>query len=347
MKGLCNLLTEIIDMLKRVMYIPYYFKKLDRVKFNRFFTYVKKNYNYSGLRLWKDILVSALKYNISLLDYFYFRFFELNKIQRKEYAGTGYMYEYQLVMNPKVHRDILENKILFNTQYAQFIKHKFWEKTVVLLSKGKRDEILSTQQKVILKSSNGQCGEGIQLIDITGINQTKFIELLNATGNDLIEEYIEQHDNLMRLSPSGLNTVRIFTQLSKENEVVILGARLRITNDSFVDNLAAGNIAAPIDLDTGKVYGKGVYSDITKEDVEKHPITGVSIVDFQIPYWKETLEMVTKAALLYPENRSVGWDVAVTNTGPELLEGNHNWCKLLWQLPVKKGLKKELENYII
>jgi hypothetical protein len=135
--------------------------------------------------------------------------------------------------------------------------------------------------------------------------------------------------------------------LSKENEVKFLGARLRITNDSFVDNLAAGNIAAAIDLDTGKVYGSGVYSDITKEDVEKHPITEVSIIGFQIPYWKETIEMVTKAALLHPENRSIGWDVAVTNNGPELLEGNHNWCKLLWQLPVKKGLKKELEKFII
>ena len=347
MNDRCNLLMEAINMLKRVIYIPYYFKKLDRAKFNRFFTYVKKNYKYSGFRLWKDILISVLKYNISLLDYFYFRFFELTKTQRREYAGTGYMYEYQLVMNPKAYRNILEDKILFNTQYAQFIKHKFWKKSEVLVNNEKIEEILSTQQKIILKSSNGQCGEGIQLIDISGMSQTKLIELLNATGNDLIEEYIEQHDDLMKLSPSGLNTVRIFTQLSKENEVKFLGARLRITNDSFVDNLAAGNIAAAIDLDTGKVYGSGVYSDITKEDVEKHPITEVSIIGFQIPYWKETIEMVTKAALLHPENRSIGWDVAVTNNGPELLEGNHNWCKLLWQLPVKKGLKKELEKFII
>ncbi len=49
--------------------------------------------------------------------------------------------------------------------------------------------------------------------------------------------------------------------------------------------------------------------------------------------------MVKEAALLYKEYKSIGWDVAITNNGSELLEGNHNWRKLLWQLPVKKGLK--------
>ena len=42
----------------------------------------------------------------------------------------------------------------------------------------------------------------------------------------------------------------------------------------------------------------------------------------------------------------LGWDVSITNDGPELLERNHDWCKLLWQLPVKKGLKQELIPYL-
>ena len=56
--------------------------------------------------------------------------------------------------------------------------------------------------------------------------------------------------------------------------------------------------------------------------------------------------MVKEAALLNKENRSSGWDVAITNKKPELMEGDHNWCKLLWQLPVKIGLRNKLEAYI-
>jgi len=85
---------------------------------------------------------------------------------------------------------------------------------------------------------------------------------------------------------------------------------------------------------------------ITKEGKTIHPVTGEAITGFAIPYWKEVVELAKNAALCTPENRSVGWDIAVTAEGPELIEGNHNWCKLLWQLPVKQGLKKELEKYL-
>jgi hypothetical protein len=36
----------------------------------------------------------------------------------------------------------------------------------------------------------------------------------------------------------------------------------------------------------------------------------------------------------------------VTEQGPGLIEGNHDWCKLVWQLPVNKGLKPILENHL-
>jgi len=108
---------------------------------------------------------------------------------------------------------------------------------------------------------------------------------------------------------------------------------------------SSGNLAAPVDMETGKVNGPGINSDITRTDEAIHPITGKAIEGFQIPFWPKALQMAKDAALHAPENRSVGWDIAITPTGPELIEGNHNWCKLLWQLPVKQGLKEMLGKY--
>ncbi len=147
------------------------------------------------------------------------------------------------------------------------------------------------------------------------------------------------------MSPAAVNTIRIFTQLDDQGNVDILGCRLRISINSPVDNMAAGNIAAPIDERTGCLSGPGVYSDITKEEEQFHPVTNVKITGFQIPFWEETLNMVKEAAVLHPQNGSIGWDVVVTEKGPGLIEGNHDWCKLLWQLPVKRGLKVMLKYY--
>ena len=40
---------------------------------------------------------------------------------------------------------------------------------------------------------------------------------------------------------------------------------------------------------------------------------------FQIPYWNQTLEMIKEASKVIPEVKTVGWDVAITKTGPELV----------------------------
>lgn len=329
--------------MKRALYFLYYLKQLDWHYFNKFRNYVKTNFGFNVS--WKEIWRDSLKYNISILEYFQFRFFEIPDNEKKNWAGTGFMYEYQLRMNPQGSREKLADKIRFHQVYEPFIRHR-WLSATDLRDSTRVNKFLSAHNKIVLKNAHGQCGRGITVMDTDTIKATDINRLLAESGNDYLESYIRQHDTLNKLSPSGLNTVRIITQLDRNNQVQILGARLRISVNSVVDNLAAGNLAAPIDIESGTVSGPAVYSDITKEAEEIHPVTGERIVDFRLPYWHETLELARRAALHDISNRSIGWDIAITNEGPELLEGNHDWCKLLWQLPVKQGLKKELINYL-
>lgn len=332
--------------MRKIVYFAYYLSQTDRAKFLGFLYFAAKERDRNQLLLIFDIIYSSFKYNISLLDYFYFRFYEKSHSERLEWAGSGYMYEYHLIMNPKRSRGILENKIEFLEKYADFVRHKHCTLKELELNQETAIDLLGNPSgKIVLKLSTGQVGAEVRVFDSLNFTPESLIIKMKDLGFDLAEEYIVQHPALMDLSPSGLNTVRIFTQLD-QGTVVFLGARLRVSVNSVVDNMGAGNLAAPVLMETGVVNGPAVYSDITRPAVSNHPVTGIAIEGFKIPFWPETLDMVTKAALLHPENKSIGWDIAITSSGPELVEGNHNWCKLLWQLPVKQGLKSMISKYI-
>ncbi len=331
---------------KRIVYLLYYFKQMNWSVFQKFLSFASAKQRRNKASIFLSMINDSLKYNVSPLEYFQFNFFEAKNEEKAKWAGTGYMFEYQLRMNPKSHRKILENKILFLKSYNEFISRKFIDINLLTKTPQVANKILNNKSgKIVIKMSTGQVGAEVKVISSTKMTPSTLIDTLNSNRYDLVEEFVEQHDDLMKLSPSGLNTVRIFTQLH-ENYIDLLGARLRISINSQVDNMAAGNIAAPIDIDTGVIFGPGVYSDITKQDEYIHPITKVPIQGFRLPHWEATIEMVKKAAMKHPENKSIGWDIAITPLGPELIEGNHNWCKLLWQLPVKKGLKEMLDKYV-
>lgn len=331
-------------MIKRLLYLGYYLKDFDRTKFQKFEQEALRS-GMTKTSLWADVLKASLTYNISLLDYFYFKFYKLSKAERETYAGTGYMYEYQLKMNPKSERDVLEDKILFLAKFKEFVIRKSATIAELKNNQNKIEELLHNPSgKLVAKGSKGQVGAEVKVIDAANYKADSLLKFMDDNKFDLLEEYVVQHHDIMAMSPSGLNTIRIFTQI-EEGKIHYLGARFRITINSTVDNMAAGNPAAPIDLKTGIVNGEAVFSDITREPISVHPVTGVKIVGFQVPFWKETLEMMEKAVFVAPKNRSVGWDIAISENGPELIEGNHNWCKLLWQLPAQKGLKAEIEHF--
>ena len=335
-----------MQFLKRLFYLFYYLKESDYKRIKVFLIYASSITGKTKLRLIIDSVYSVFRYNTALMDYFYFGFYKLNSLERSEWAGTGFMYEYQLKMNPKNSRGVLEDKLGFNEKFKSFVKRECFSLQSLQKNPGTIKILLNnTSGKIVLKDSFGQAGREIKILECKDINEEDLIRIMTESNYNLVEEYVVQHTDMMKLSPSGLNTVRIITQ-EENGKIDLLAARLRISINSDVDNMAAGNAASPVDLTSGKVTGPAVFSDITKAGIIIHPVTNVIIQDFQIPYWNEIKSMVREASLMMPENRSVGWDIAINSDGPLLIEGNHNWCKLLWQLPVKRGLKHELEKYL-
>lgn len=331
--------------MKKLLYLAYHLKNLDWKTLHKF---SQKAALDSGKGRWFLVLQSiaaSYSYLMTPLEFFQFHLYSAPKSEWNQWAGTSYMYEYQREMNPLSGRSVLSDKRIFLKEYASFVRHLFVGRGELEQDPQRALALIQASNKLVFKASDGQCGRGIEILDSAGMTPEQVMTTLDQGGNDMVEQFVEQHPDLQRLSPSGLNTLRIVTQVLEDGSAEILAARLRITINSSVDNMAAGNAAAEVNLETGKVVRAAVFSDITKEPIEVHPVTGTPIVGFEVPFFKESAAMALAAALHRPENRSVGWDIAITAAGPELIEGNHDWCKLLWQLPVNTGLKPQLDKF--
>lgn len=137
--------------------------------------------------------------------------------------------------------------------------------------------------------------------------------------------YVVNHPDLARLSPGALSSIRVVTCLDENNRPEVTHAVLRMarTPGIVVDNFHAGGIAAPVDLLTG-VLGTATDLGLGRATRwwEAHPLTGEQIRGRRIPLWDEVVDLVLRAHAAFPDQIVVGWDVAVLEFGPRLIEGN-------------------------
>ena len=244
----------------RLLYLGYYAKKLNWPIYRRSLDYFNKRMGRSKLHLMIESVVDSLTHNVSPLEYFQFGFPHLEYDDKRNWAGSGFMYEYQRVMNPPSTRQVLDDKRQFFKSYRKFFRHNVFTLEELESDMSAFESLKNAGKgKCVLKLSDGKCGAQVRIVDVAAWDRSEFLSEMRRGGYDMAEEFIVQHADLQMLSPSAVNTVRIITQLDRRNEVEILGCRLRISVNSPVDNLAAGNIAAPIDETTGLVCGPAVY----------------------------------------------------------------------------------------
>lgn len=168
----------------------------------------------------------------------------------------------------------------------------------------------------------------------SGVEQTlaEFLATLDAHDHGwVVQERIVQHPVLAALHPQSVNTVRIVTLCGADGAPEVIAAVFRMgTAGAEVDNTTGGGIVAPVDLDTGRCGAATSRFRISEHAV--HPQTGMQIEGLELPQWPAVVSLVVRAHERLPFPRTLGWDVAVTESGPVILEVNsgyyHNHLQL-------------------
>lgn len=148
-------------------------------------------------------------------------------------------------------------------------------------------------------------------------------------GNPLIfESVVLQSEQMNDLNPSSVNTVRVMTTLYPSGEARVIAAWMKVGRlGKCVDNAGSGgNVDSGIDVDTGQIIGPCQFDGWRKvTPIECHPDSGQRLEGMYIADWKKVKEQVAMFQQAYPWSKAVGWDIAITDNGPVVIEANEFW----------------------
>lgn len=315
--------------------------------------------------------VSLRKKKISRREYGNYRMYSQSKVFRDNFLSYTQAEEYWTILNPKQYACLARNKFLTycllnhsNIPTSELYVYYNPEQSVMTEMLAYDYDsvrfILETKKVVscvVKPASDSAHGIGVFVCknvifsdnDCMLVKQDGMqLSLKTVLGKIplLFESVISQTEQFSLFNSSSVNTVRFMTALYPNGEVKIITTFAKIGRaGSDVDNAGGGgNVDCAIDVETGRIYNViefGSWQDIQK--ISCHPDSGVQMDGIIVNDWQYIKSKVLEFQARIPYLKTIGWDVAITDNGPVIVEIN-NWWDTTGQLFIGRGWKNEIED---
>lgn len=299
------------------------------------------------------------KHNFSPKEYFYHGYLDPKnfKDKKKEFISRKKLSEMQLKVNPAGYKLLTEDKSYFHkfcksanlpvpVFYGVYLRQFYGTDESGKILKGEKKWQEYFSEKVnggfVIKPSKGVYGKSIStftntngvLKDINGntISAGNILDLMNSDGkynSFIIEKRLVACKELSEmLGSDNLHTLRLITFANSADDAEVLSAELKIINgNNFAANIdfgSTGNLISQVDLNSGVLVNLIMCNRESGQNIflDKIPATGLDITEVSIPQFNEAKKMALNAAKIFLPIRFIGWDIAVTDDGVFLLEGN-------------------------
>jgi hypothetical protein len=165
------------------------------------------------------------------------------------------------------------------------------------------------------------------------------IDHVNEMGGMLLQELLAPHPSIQERCGDRICSVRMVTVIDQRGPRLIATVWKVATGGSMADNYwEPGNLIAPIDPESGVVGRTFTGLGLNIRHVDTHPDTGQALPGFELPDWRQAVELCLSATGAIPRLPMQAWDIALTSRGPVLLEVNVNGGMRLPQLCAEAGL---------
>lgn len=143
----------------------------------------------------------------------------------------------------------------------------------------------------------------------------------------IVQPKLQNHDSVAFLADDSLIVFRVVTCLDRTGEPQLTHGLLRIMRRFEPRWPASPNKewGAAVDLETGMLGP--LAGDAPRSCMEwrsDHPVSGVAVEGVRLKRWREVADAALAAHRVFAGRAVVGWDVALTDEGVRILEGNSN-----------------------
>lgn len=302
---------------------------------------VAESYGGSALRWKVDMAWCLLRYGARPIDYVRFEFHKKSARERNRYLTIYRYFRMQKYFGAGMKG--ISGKVEEYTTFSRFIQRDWIEvnsntPTEIL------EDFVSKHGVAIAKPVRGEQGKGV--LKISSVGSPEYKELLSQKDKTpfVLEELISNSPEIAAINPSSLNTVRAYTLIKKDGQTEILAIMLRVGKaGSHVDNWGSGGVGYNFDVETGICVDYG--RDKKNNPYIYHPGSNVQMVGYKLPRFDELKKLIVDMSQSVPSARFVGWDIAITPNGFDLVEmncpGGHDFLQAFGE-PFGDVLKREL-----
>ena len=275
------------------------------------------------VKVFTDYVISHIFYRFSAADYYVIgNGYTLSRYEKKRFFTEKRAFWLWKKVNDPKYIHFLKNKVETLEFFSDFVSREW-----LYASKSSFSDFMDFVNKTpvfIAKPLHGYEGHGIEKHSTNGFPEEELKTLYNhlVSKDMLLEECLKAHDDIY-LGTKSLNTFRLYTMIDGKGDVHVLKAKYRAGTGDAITDTADGCIAYPISIEHGVIEGPGINEVLNSKNYFYHPGSDKLVVGMKIPMWDRVLEVVTEAAKKIPQIRYIGWDLAVTNDGVEIIEANH------------------------
>lgn len=293
--------------------------KLKNINYKRMddlITYIAEENKIKKAKVYFDFFLNAATRGIGYVDYLKGNYINLSNEEKKDFLTKRNYVKLVKYLNKRGYQMIFHDKVVFNRIFKDYIGRDFIDIREVGYKGFKK--FVTGKENVFAKKHNSFGGDGVKKVNLAGEDLKVLFNQLYNNKQYLIEDTLIQNEYLDWINPKAVNNVRLVTLL-KDGEAYVVFKTLRI-NAGGEEVISCHDIYMTLD-DEGNVLGNVVDDECNI--YKKHPVTGFKFKGAKIPHMDKALELVKSAAKLVPEMRWIGWDVAITEDGAAIIEGNN------------------------